>query len=233
MSKYIYGKNSVLDAIKNALPIKKFYLQHGIKLHSSVKNVQFLNATELNKLINGNHQGYIAEIEEFKYYDIGSITKDKPQVVLVLDHIQDPQNFGAILRSANCFAVQHIIIPKNRACDITPTVLKVSSGGFNNAKIIKVASLQDAINLLKKNGFWIYASALSDKSKPLSKTKFVCPIALIVGNEETGVSTTLQKQADEIIKIEQYGSVQSLNVSVATGILLHQITNKLKEEINE
>jgi spoU class tRNA/rRNA methyltransferase len=153
MTKYIYGKNSVLDALKANYPIKKIYLLKGHDIKLNFKNVEYLTNFELNKLINGNHQGYIAEIEEYKYYDLGSIFKDKAKFVLMLDHIQDPQNLGAIIRSANAFSVKHIIIPKDRSASITPTVLKISSGGFNNIKIIKVASLFDSINQLKKNGF--------------------------------------------------------------------------------
>ena len=204
MTKYIYGKNSVLDALKANYPIKKIYLLKGHDIKLNFKNVEYLTNFELNKLINGNHQGYIAEIEEYKYYDLGSIFKDRANFVLMLDHIQDPQNLGAIIRSANAFSVKHIIIPKDRSASITPTVLKISSGGFNNIKIIKVASLLDAINQLKKND-------------------------LIMGNEEKGVSNTLLNISDQNVYIPQSGEVQSLNVSVATGIMLYEINKKLGE----
>lgn len=229
MTKYIYGKNSVLDALKANYPIKKIYLLKGHDIKLNFKNVEYLTNFELNKLINGNHQGYIAEIEEYKYYDLGSIFKDRAQFVLMLDHIQDPQNLGAIIRSANAFSVKHIIIPKDRSASITPTVLKISSGGFNNIKIIKVASLFDAINQLKKNDFWVYATALNNKAINVCKASFNFPLCLIMGNEEKGVSNTLLNISDQNVYIAQSGEVQSLNVSVATGIMLYEINKKLGE----
>ncbi|BAP39492.1 23S rRNA (guanosine(2251)-2'-O)-methyltransferase RlmB [Metamycoplasma canadense] len=229
MKNFIYGKNSVLEAIENNYPINKVYLLNGLE-NKKIKfnNITYLSMNEMNKLIKGNHQGYIAEISSFQYYDIGSIKKDKPEIVLILDHIQDPQNLGAIIRSANVFGVNHIIIPKDRAVDVTPTVLKTSSGGFKNIKVIKVSSLFDAIEFLKKNDFWIYATSLNNKAKKISNIKFSLPTALIMGNEGTGVSKTLLKQADEIVYIEQNkNSVQSLNVSVATGICLYEVNKQI------
>ena len=155
MSKYIYGKNSVMDALNNHFPIKKLFIQNNLSFKQKLnfKNISYITLQEMNRLVKGNHQGFIAEIEEYKYFDIGTIIKDKASQVLVLDHIQDPQNFGAILRSANAFNFNYVIIAKDRACDVTPTVLKTSSGGFNGLKIIKVSSLLEAINFLKENGF--------------------------------------------------------------------------------
>ncbi|WP_412031755.1 23S rRNA (guanosine(2251)-2'-O)-methyltransferase RlmB [Metamycoplasma buccale] len=224
MKKYIYGKNSVLDALKNNFPINKLYLQKGLNIKINFNNIVFLPLNELNKMIHGNHQGYIAEIEDYKYYDFGTIIKDKPEIVLILDHIQDPQNFGAIIRSANVFNVKHIIIPKNRACEVTPTVLKTSSGGFNNIKIIKVGSLFESINELKKHDFWIYATVLNNNAISLDKISFNKPTCIIMGNEESGVSNTLIKHADQAIYIKQSGIVQSLNVSAATAIVLYEAT---------
>ncbi|WP_330463200.1 23S rRNA (guanosine(2251)-2'-O)-methyltransferase RlmB [Metamycoplasma gateae] len=228
MKNFIYGKNSVLEAVENNFPINKIYLLKGVENKNiKFKNITYLSMPEMNKIIKGNHQGYIAEIAPFNYYDIHTIIKDKPSSVLILDHIQDPQNFGAIIRSANVFGVKHIIIPKDRCVDITPTVLKISSGGFKNIKVIKVSSLFDAIEFLKKNNFWIYATALNEKAKKLSETNFSFPVALIVGNEGSGVSKTLLKHSDEIIYINQDNeSVQSLNVSSATSICLYELFNQ-------
>ncbi|TPE57536.1 23S rRNA (guanosine(2251)-2'-O)-methyltransferase RlmB [[Mycoplasma] falconis] len=231
MKKIIYGRNSVLEALENKYPISKIYLQKGLtNKNLKFNNITFLDLTQMNKMTNnGNHQGYIAEIEEYKYYDLGSIFKDKANKVLMLDHVQDPQNFGAIIRSANVFGIKHIIIPKNRAVDVTPVVLKTSSGGFNNVKIIKVASLFDCIAELKKQGFWIYASALNQSAKKMQNIKFADPTCIVVGNEGSGVSNTIIKHADEVVYIEQNeGSVQSLNVSAATAILLYELDKQVK-----
>ncbi|MDP4042941.1 23S rRNA (guanosine(2251)-2'-O)-methyltransferase RlmB [Mycoplasmopsis arginini] len=228
MKNFIYGKNSVLEALENNFPIIRIYLLKGLENRSiKFKNITYLSMNEMNKITNGNHQGYIAEIAPFNYHDIHTILKDKPETVLILDHIQDPQNFGAIIRSSNVFGIKHIIIPKDRSVDVTPAVLKTSSGGFKNVKIIKVTSLFESIEFLKKNGFWIYATALNDKAKIISKTNFSFPVALIMGNEGSGVSKTLLKHADEIIYIKQDSeAVQSLNVSAATAVCLYEIFNQ-------
>ncbi|RMA79037.1 23S rRNA (guanosine2251-2'-O)-methyltransferase [Metamycoplasma subdolum] len=230
MKNIIYGKNSVLDAVSNNFPIEKLMIDRNLKDKTNIKfnNISYVSRFELDKLCEGNHQGFVAIIKDFQYHDLGSIFKDKPNFVLMLDHIQDPQNFGSIIRTCNAFNIKHIIIPKNRAVDVTPTVLKVSSGGFNNVKIIKVASLFDATNDLKKNNFWIYATALDKNAKKLHQVTFASPTCLIVGNEETGVSKTLINNSDEVVFIEQNGIVQSLNVSAATAILVYELTKEKK-----
>ena len=223
MGKLIYGRNSVLDALKNKLPITKLYLMKtpDFSFEKDIK-VTVTNKKEMDKILRENHQGYIAELKEFNYYTLDEIFKDKPENVLVLDHIQDPHNFGAILRSANAAGVKHIIIPKDRAVSVTPTVLKVSSGGFVGIKIIKVGSLVDAIQKLKKKDFWVYASAL-EKATDVDLISFNKPTVLIVGNEHKGVSRSLLKVSDQNVFINMKGNVQSLNVSVATGILLFKL----------
>ncbi|ENY69113.1 tRNA/rRNA methyltransferase [Metamycoplasma auris 15026] len=230
MKNYIYGKNSVLEALADRYPIKKLYLLDSLK-NKEIKfsNIAYLKKAELDKLVNGNHQGYVAEIDAFRYDDIGIIKKNNPKIVLILDHIQDPQNFGAILRSCSVFGVSYIIIPKDRSVEVTPTVLKISSGGFKNIKIIKTNSLLEAIKYLKQNGFWIYGSALNKEAKKLSDTSFSFPVGLIVGNEGSGISKTLLKESDEIIYIEQAPqAVQSLNVSNATSIFLYELFKQTK-----
>nr|WP_306766854.1 23S rRNA (guanosine(2251)-2'-O)-methyltransferase RlmB [Metamycoplasma neophronis] len=226
--KLICGKNSVLEALQKNYPIKTLYLRKGLVNRAiKFKNIVFLDGHQMDKMTRDNHQGYIAEVEDYQYYDLGTIFKDKPENVLVLDHIQDPQNFGAIIRSANVFGIKHIIIPKDRACDVTSTVMKVSSGGFRNVKIIKVSSVYEACEELKRNGFWVYVSALNPQANKLHQVKFAKPTCLVVGNEEKGVSGTLIKHADEVIYIEQKeDAIQSLNVASATSIILYEATKQ-------
>lgn len=225
MKQYICGKNSVMDAINNKLPIETIYTSGPIvNLDTTGIKVQVVTKEALNKMTDAYHQGIIAELKEFNYYDVKTILADQAQRVLVLDHIQDPHNLGAILRSANAFGFNHIIIPKDRAATVNATVLKVCSGGQVGLKIIKVNSLLDAVQMLKKNNFWVYSSAITEKAKELNDVQdFASPTILVVGNESTGVSKTLLNVSDEIIYIPMRGSVQSLNVSVATGILMSRI----------
>lgn len=224
MSKYICGKNSVLEALENNLPIRKIFISPKVKLHSSNGiDVEVKSFSELDKMVSANHQGYVAELKEFNYYNIDEIIKDKPEKVLVLDHIQDPHNFGAIIRTANASGVKHIIIPRDRAVKITPTVLKIASGGQVGIKIIRVDSLYPSLTKLKEHGFWIYATALDETATDANDTTFNYPLALIMGNEQKGVNKTLLKLSDQKVYINMKGTVQSLNVSVAAGIMLFKI----------
>lgn len=221
MREFICGKNSVLDAIKSGLDIKAIYSTRPEELKTNMK-VQKVDKNFLDKLTRENHQGFVAELTEFTYHELNSIFQDKPEKVLILDHVQDPRNLGAILRTANAAGVTHVVIPKDRAADVTASALKTASGGHVGLKVIKVNSLMDVVTKLKDNGFWVYATAL-ENGKDMDTVTFNYPLAVIVGNEESGVSNTLIKHADERIFIKMNGTVQSLNVSVATGIVLFKI----------
>lgn len=230
MSKLLVcGKNSVLDAINNGWPIKKVWLQNNKNEELLVeKNIKYqvVDKQTLDLLTSENHQGFIAELNEFNYSNYDELIKDKPNLILILDHIQDPHNFGAIIRTANAAGVKHVIIPKDRSVEVNSTALKTSSGGFINMKIFRVNSIQSTIEKLKNDGFWIYVSALEQNSLSYNDIEYNIPTALVVGNEGSGSSKTTIKQADQLIHINQYGTVQSLNVSVATGILLFEIVKK-------
>lgn len=229
MQELICGKNSVLEAIKNNLKIKILYVLKPIKIDNKKIQIKVISRNEMDLLTDLNHQGYIAVLEtNFQYCSLEQIIKIKPEIILLLDHIEDPHNLGAIIRSANAAGVNHIIIPKNRAADITNTVWKISSGGLINMKIAKVNSLQVAIEKLKSNDYWIYVSALDFGAKEYSKTNYNFPLVIVIGNEGSGASKSVIKQSDEKIFIPIKGSVQSLNASVATGILIFEIIKNLK-----
>ncbi|MBN3534468.1 23S rRNA (guanosine(2251)-2'-O)-methyltransferase RlmB [Mycoplasma procyoni] len=224
MKKLICGKNSVQEAIENNFPIIKIYTNRPNEIANFEKSkIQLCDLLTLNKMTKENHQGFIAEIKNIDFFDLNTIFKDRPEKILILDHIQDPHNFGAIIRTANAAGVNHIIIPKDRAVDITPTVLKVSSGGFINMKFIKVSSISAAITKMKKEGIWIYGTTLNDNSQSIHEATFNYPLAIVMGSESKGISKSVENLCDVNIYIPMKGSVQSLNVSVATGIVLFKI----------
>lgn len=225
MREYICGKNSVLDAIKSGIPIDTVYLvtKQSKETIEGPFNIKVISKQEMDKMTNLNHQGFLASLKEFNYWNISEIAKDRPEKVLILDHVQDPHNFGAILRSANASGVKHIIIPKDRAVKVTPTVLKVASGGQAGIKIIRVDSLFSEVKKMKEMGFWIYSTTLDNESVSYKHASINYPMALVVGNEATGVSKPILKISDQKLHIDMQGTVQSLNVSVATGILLFMI----------
>lgn len=223
MAEFICGRNSVLEAIENNVDIKKVFITKNVK--DTFGDIEFVikSKQDLDRMVKANHQGYVAEIADFDYCNINEILKDKPLKILVLDHIQDPHNFGAIIRTANAAGVKHIIIPKDRAVKVTPTVLKVASGGTIGMKIIRVDSLFPSIKMLKDNGFWVYTTELDDSAIPVEHATFNYPLALVVGNEQKGINKSLSKIADQKLYINMEGTVQSLNVSVAAGIILFKI----------
>ncbi|VEU59794.1 23S rRNA (guanosine(2251)-2'-O)-methyltransferase RlmB [Mesomycoplasma neurolyticum] len=224
MKKFICGKNSVIDSLKNNLPISLVYTTNH-KLHLEFPNFKIKLVTNefLNQLTTENHQGYVAQILDIKFYDLNTIIKDKAKEVIILDHIQDPHNFGAIIRTANANGIKHIIFPKDRSVDVTPTVLKVSSGGFVNMKFIKVTSIVSTILKLKKNNYWVYGTSLTKKSKNINDVLFNKPLAIIFGSEGNGLTKAVERVCDELVYIPMKGTVQSLNISVAVGIVLFKI----------
>ena len=224
MGKIIFGKNTVFDAINNKVPLKVIYTMHQI----SAEGIKVIkkSSKELSEMVSGNHQGYVAELKEFSFFPIESISKYQPKTVVILDHIQDPHNFGAIIRSMNAFGINYLIIPKDRQADVTPTVLKVSSGGFVGMKIIKVTNISRTISFLKKEGYWIYGSNIGGNSKNIKDVSFSDKRVIVIGNEGKGISNNVLKTCDELFWIPTEGSVQSLNASVASSIIFYVLNNK-------
>lgn len=231
MSKFICGKNSVIDALKSKnIKIKKIMLTKHQKLDFISKNIpiEIVDKNFLDDFTNNlNHQGIVALIDHnFQYSSVEEILKDQPSIILILDHIEDVHNIGAILRTANAAGVNSIIIPDKRSATINETILRISSGGFVGLKIAKVNSLQPTIEKLKKANYWVYATALDESAQDYSLVNYNFPVALVIGNEAKGVSKTIINHSDQLIYIPMKGTVQSLNVSVATGIVLFHLIKK-------
>lgn len=234
MSKYIYGRNSVREAI-NSNSVFRLYISSSIKDKSyeklaRSKKIEIIAKTnsELDKLVKTcNHQGIVAEINEYKYSNLEeliNISKNvKYPLILILDGIEDPHNLGAIIRSVDAFNVQGIIIKSRGQVDVNSTVYKVSTGAIEHVKIAMVNNLNNAINTLKKEGFWVVSSD-GNASKDYSSIDYKCPIALVIGSEGFGISKLVLDNSDFIVKIPMEGHVNSLNASVATGIFLAHIS---------
>lgn len=230
-----YGRNNVIACL-NAGIVLKVHFQEGFKDEKIEKMVQKLNLPisylkkkELNDMTGGNHQGVAALVESFRYQTIEEllIAAERVQnpLILILDEIKDPHNLGAIIRSAEAFGVVGIIMKKDRQVAITPTVMKVATGAQNNIRVSQVINISQALMKLKKAGFWIVSTDLKAKSH-VSDLAYDFKTAVIVGNEEKGVSPLLTKNADFVVKIPMLGQTNSLNVSVATGIILALIRQK-------
>ena len=173
-----------------------------------------------------NAQGVIALKRDFIFSTLDEILSEAKKsalpLILILDEIQDPHNVGAILRSAECGGVNGVILTKHHSATITTTVTKVSAGATEHLKICQVNNLSRTIDELKENGFWIVGSSLKDAGN-FTEIDYKMPVALIVGNEEKGIRRLTASKCDFLVRIPMSGKLQSLNVSVATGIILFEI----------
>ena len=176
---------------------------------------------ELDKLMQHN-QGIVIEISDYEYKDLSVIDKDE-KIVLLLDHLEDPHNFGAIIRTCEARGIKSVIIPKDRSVAVNDTVMKTSAGALNRVNIIMVPNLVNAMNKLKDDGFFVYASAMDGRD--YKKVSYSDRVVLVIGNEGKGISKIVRDNSDEIISIPMIGSINSLNASVAAGILMYGIEN--------
>lgn len=227
----IYGKNVAIEKLNSNNKIKKIYLSNKFsddRILSLIqkKNIKTLviDSRKLDKMCKGLHQGIILEVEDFKTYDLdealNNINKEYPLIV-ILDHLEDPHNFGAIIRSCEAFGVDAIIIPNNRSVDITSTAVKVSVGAIEKVKIVKVINLNNTIKKLKEYGYWIVGTDMEGIS--YTEINYKAKIAIVIGNEGKGISRLVSENCDYLAKIPMKGTVNSLNASVACGIFLSEI----------
>lgn len=166
-----------------------------------------------------HNQGIIMEIDDYSYGTLDDIQNDS--LVLMLDHLEDPHNFGAIIRTCEAKGIKSIIIPKDRGVTVNETVMKTSSGALNHVNIIMVTNLVNAINKLKDQGYFIYAADMDGKD--YKTVDYADKVVLIIGNEGNGISNIIKNNSDEIISIPMKGVVNSLNASVAAAILIYGI----------
>ncbi len=236
MRNLIYGRNPLLSFIASG-DIQEVYLQNNFsdkRILDEIKNrkipFSYLSLNDLNKLTdNANHQGVVASVKPFQYSSLLEIiekAKNKTQpLVVILDEVVDPHNLGAIIRSCDAFDVDGLIIKSRNQVPVNMTVVKVSTGATKFVKIAMVNNLVNAIRILKENGYWVYASDGQGENN-YSEMNYEGKVALIMGSEGKGISSLVLKNSDFIVKIPMYGHVNSLNVSVATAILLSRIRNR-------
>jgi 23S rRNA (guanosine2251-2'-O)-methyltransferase len=238
----IIGRKPVLEALNSNEEIEQVYLLFGqqgniinaIRVAAKKRGIK-CNQIPLERFrsytLSQNAQGVVALKQDFKFStldEILSIAKKTPlPLLLILDEIQDPHNVGAILRSAECSGVNGIILTKYNSATITSTVTKVSAGATEHIKICQVNNLSQTIDELREKGFWIVGSNL-ENAKNYTEVDYKIPISLVVGNEEKGIRKLTASKCDFLVKIPMIGKIQSLNVSVATGILLFEILRQRK-----
>ena len=220
----VYGKNVASEIINNNEEIKKAYIFKNFnddiileKLKKRNINIKYMEKYELDKLVDGMHQGIILDVKDYEYADINDLDGE---FLVILDHLEDPHNFGAIIRTCEAAKVDGIIIPKDRSVSVNSTVIKVSTGAIENMKIAQVTNLVNTIKDLKKKGYWIVGTDMQGTN--YYDIDYKGKIAIIIGNEGTGMSRLVKENSDFIASIPMKGTTNSLNASVATGIVIFE-----------
>lgn len=227
----VYGKNIAFEKLNSTGKINKIYISSKFKDEEILsliakKNIQVkvLDNRDLDKMCKGLHQGIILDVEDIKTYTfdeiIPKINKPYPLVV-ILDHLEDPHNLGAIVRSCEAFSVDAIIIPNDRSVQITSTVVKTSAGSIDRVPIIKVSNITSTIKKLRDYGYWIVGTNMDGED--YTTIDYKTNIAIVIGNEGKGISRLVSENCDYLAKIPMSGSLNSLNASVACGIFLSEI----------
>ena len=224
----VFGKNSLKEALNNPSKIKKIYLSETFKDKDILKlikdnNIRYesISSYDLDKIDNKN-QGVMVVLDDFEYTELNDILNDN--IIIMLDHLEDPHNFGAIIRTAESAGIKSIIIPKDRSVDVNATVMKTSAGALNYINIVRVTNLNNTINTLKDNGYFIYGADMSGID--YKKVNYSDKVVLVIGNEGHGLSNLIRKSCDEIVSLPMNGKINSLNASVATGILIYDLISK-------
>ncbi len=225
-----YGIKSIQDAIKNGYEVINIYCTNIYNIPNDIPRdkIQARPKDFFNKYGDVNHQYIVGEFEiNIKEYDVNKAVNEfsnqENQTVLILDEIEDPRNFGAILRNALAFGVDLVIYKSDNQVQLNDLVIKTSLGAAHQLRLCRVPNISNAIEKLKRHGFWIYAATIDEDANDVNNINFDKKCAIIVGNENKGISPLVIKNSDFKIYIKMSDKMQSLNVSVATGILLEKI----------
>ena len=223
----VFGKNVALEYLNSDKKIYKAYIQNNFNDYDLINKVkhkniklQTLTKFDMDKKVSGLHQGIILDVENYKYADIYDIISDEDSLIVMLDHIEDPHNFGAIIRSCEAAGVDGIIIPTDRSVEVNSTVIKTSVGTTEKMEIARVTNLNSTIKLLKDKGYWIFGTDMDGTD--YTKLDYKGKTCIICGNEGSGISKLVRENCDFIASIPMQGEVNSLNASVATAIIVFE-----------
>ena len=240
----IEGRNAVLEAFRSGKTIDKLFVQDGCQdgIVNTIKRearkqdavISYVKKESLDQMSEtGHHQGVIAFAAAYAYAEVEDILaaareKGEDPFIFLLDNIEDPHNLGAIIRTANLAGAHGVIIPKRRACGLTSAVLRASAGALNYTPVAKVTNLAAVIEDLKKEGLWFVCAQMGGES--MYRLNLTGPIGLVIGNEGDGVSRLVQEKCDFTASIPMHGDIDSLNASVAAGVLAYEIVRQRMKE---
>ena len=232
----VYGRNvaeRILKDEKNFKKVRKIYVEKNYYEKNEIfssenlkSRIRFMSKLELDNLADGVHQGIIIDMEDYQYTSLNKIIEKEYDKVLILDHILDPHNFGAIIRTAVAAGFNAIIIPNDRQVLINSTVIKTSVGAVFDIDIVLVTNLNNTIKILKDNGFWIYGTVMNGED--YREVDYNGKTCLIIGNEEKGISKLVKENCDFLVTIPISPKIDSLNASVAAGILIYEVVRNRK-----
>jgi 23S rRNA (guanosine2251-2'-O)-methyltransferase len=238
---WLAGKHPVLEALRSGRPIHKVWIAEGAAKHQTAPvvqaakeagvPVQFVDRRRLDQTVPGvNHQGVAAQAAALDYADVDDMfaaaeRKGEPPLLILLDEIEDPHNLGSILRTADSAGAHGVIIPRRRSVGLTATVAKTSAGAVAYVPVARVANLAQTIDMLKERGVWV-AGADASAEQDVYASDLTGPIALVIGNENRGLGRLIREKCDFLVKLPMLGRIQSLNASVAAGVLLYEIVRQ-------
>ena len=240
----VEGRNSVYELLKTDKEIDKILVQKDLKDDASKRLINVIRShkvklQQVDKYViekeseSKRHQGFIAYVSDYKYFDIEDILEtvtEENALVVILNEILDPHNLGSIIRVCECVGANGLIIGKDRSASVSDTVMRISAGALNHVKVAKVTNINQAIDKLKDNGFWVYGAETGGQE--IYKADLTGKICLVIGGEDSGVKRLTKEKCDSIISIPMFGKVNSLNASVACGVAVYEVVrqrlNKLK-----
>lgn len=234
---YIAGRNPIMETFRSGRQIHKIFIAEGSQrgqMQQIIKQanekkviVQFVPKKKLDQLYEGNHQGVVAQVAAYDYYELDDLfaVAEKKQAApffLLLDEIEDPHNLGSIIRTADAAGVHGIIIPKRRAVGLTATVAKASTGAIEHVPVVRVTNMARTIDELKERGVWI-AGTDAKGSSDFRMLDGTMPLGLVIGSEGKGIGRLVREKCDFLIHLPMVGHVTSLNASVAAAILMYEV----------
>ena len=229
-----YGKNVLRELLNINITINKIMLSNNFNdkelislINRKKLNINYDSKDKLDKLCNGNSQGVVVYINDDFYVDFKEVLNDSnSDFIVILDHIEDPHNFGAIIRTSECAGVDYIIIPNKGNVEVNSTVMKTSAGALTNTKICVVSNLNNTIEMLKKNNYWVVGTDANGED--YTKINYEGKVALVIGSEGYGLKEMVRRNCDFIASIPMKGKVNSLNASVAAGIMIYEVLKTRK-----
>ncbi|RAP73249.1 23S rRNA (guanosine(2251)-2'-O)-methyltransferase RlmB [Paenibacillus montanisoli] len=236
---WIAGKHPVMEALRSGREINKIWVAEQaqkaaqpiiLEAKKAGLIVQIVDKRKLDQMVEGvPHQGVIAQAAAYRYYEVEELLQRAQEsgempFFLLLDEIEDPHNLGSILRTAECTGVHGVIIPKRRSASLTATVSKTSAGAVEYVPVARITNMAQTIDKLKEAGVWVAGADVGAKQDVYaSSTKFDMPLAIVIGNEAKGIGRLIREKCDFLIKLPMNGQLNSLNASVAAGVLMYEV----------